>query len=95
MSMQEVARSWGAKGIKVILKDGAFEEFHNPQNNPNIFFIAKENDSVWTGTKVIIEERYLHIIAYDNSKTDGEGHLIDGQRVASFPAGTWLGVRVI
>jgi len=88
---EEVAESRHGVGIRVFLKGSAIEEF---LNGPNIFFAARVNSQVWVGDKVTIEERYLHICSFDESKPNTDGNL-PPHIVASFPAGIWLGVRLI
>jgi hypothetical protein len=56
----DLAQLRGADG------DGVEEFF----NRPNVFFVARVNSQVWVGDKVVIEERYLHICAFDKSKPD-------------------------
>ena len=88
---EEVVDSSHGIGIRVFLKEGGVEEF---LNRPNVFFAARVNSQVWVGDKVVIEERYLHICAFDKSKPDKNGKL-HPHVVASFPAGIWLGARLI
>ena len=88
---EEVANSWYGCGIKVFLKDGTFEEF---LNKADIYFIARVNDQQWVGDKVVTDERYLHICAFDNSKPAEDG-VLTGNVIARFPAGIWIGVRLI
>ena len=88
---EEVANSMAGSGIKVFLKDGSFEEF---KNHEEVFFIARVNNQVWVGNRAEVEERYLHICAFDRSKPNSDGKL-SPRVVASFPAGNWIGVRLI
>jgi hypothetical protein len=87
--MQRAANSRGGVGLRVFLAKDQKEDFLNTWSK---YYSAWVNNQVWTGPRVIEEERYLEIHEYDESKIDSNNK-INSRVLAVFPVGTWLGVR--
>lgn len=77
--------------IRVTTQNDSVEDFIGTKS---IFYKAYVNDTVWSGDKVIEEEKYLEIYKYDQNKPNDDGTL-PGKRVAMFRGNQWKYARAI
>ncbi|MFM8842014.1 MAG: hypothetical protein ACKOFU_04785 [Actinomycetota bacterium] len=93
MGHKEVAdsRTSATKTIRVVVDDESYEDF---TGDNRFFFCAFVNESVWSGNKMVEEERYLYIYRYDTQHTDSDGHYLKNT-MAMFPAESYLYVRTV
>jgi len=79
------------KTIRVVVDDESCEDF---TGDNRFFYCAYVNESVWNGSKIVEEERYLYVFRYDTKNTDANGNYVKST-MAMFPAKAYLYARVI
>lgn len=91
--MEQIADSrYSSKNtIRVTLNDDEHEDFIG---NSRYFYVAWMNNEVWTGPRIVEEERWLKIIQYDNEYEDSNGKTFSIV-VAIFRGETWRYCRVV
>ena len=77
--------------IRVAIDEKKHEDF---VGDDDIFYMAFVNNTVWSGEKVIPEERYLVVYRYDDEDADEDGN-IEGKVVAMFPAKAYSYARTV
>lgn len=90
---QEIAdsRDSSKNTIRVITQNDSIEDFVGTKT---VFYTAFVNDAVWTGDRVIEEEKYLEIYRYDLNNSNDDGNL-PGKCFAMFRGNQWKYARAI
>jgi hypothetical protein len=93
MSLETVAdtRLSDSLTFRVVTDEQRYEDF---VGEDDVFFISFVNNTMWTGDKVIPEERYLIVYRYEDEESDRDEDN-KGQVVAMFPADSYSHARTL